>query len=64
MTQAALAMTQRVFSAREPCVRKTLPLKDLRKRMREFLAEKTGRCGDSSMEKEFFRVFYVFRGRI
>jgi hypothetical protein len=42
---APLAMTQRVFSARQPCLRETLPLKDLRKRMREFPAEKTRRCG-------------------
>jgi len=40
---APLAMTQRVFSARRPCLRRTLPLKDLRRRMREFLAEKTRR---------------------
>jgi hypothetical protein len=38
---AALAMTQRVFSARRPCLRRTPPLKDLRRRMREFPVQKT-----------------------
>jgi len=38
---APLAMTQRVFSARRPCLRRTLPLKGLRRRMRESLVQKT-----------------------
>ena len=40
---APLAMTQRVFSTRQPGLCRTLALKDLRRRIREFLVQKTSK---------------------